>query len=195
MKLSSSIKSAALIAGGLLVIGSAQAESASGRALAFTCAGCHGTNGNSTGQATPSIAGMSATYLEDTMIAYKSGERPSTIMTRIAKGYTDEEITAMSEWFAGQTYVPAKQEFDAAKAEAGAAIHEENCASCHEDGGTVADDDAGFLKGQWATYLHDSFDDFRAGNREIPKKMMKVVEKLSADPANRENLIEYYKSN
>ena len=31
---------------------------------------------------------------------FKSDKRPATIMNRIAKGYTDKEITAMSEYFA-----------------------------------------------------------------------------------------------
>ncbi|MEZ5671046.1 MAG: hypothetical protein R3E08_01150 [Thiotrichaceae bacterium] len=43
-------------------------------------------------------------------------------MGRLAKGYSDEEIVAMAEFFAQQKYVPAKQEFDAAKAKAGAQI-------------------------------------------------------------------------
>lgn len=195
MKKCSSLKSTALVVSGLLLMGSAQAESPSGRALAYTCAGCHGTNGNSNGPATPSIAGMSALFLEEAMLAYKAEERPSTIMARIAKGYSDEEITAMSAFFAEQEFVPAKQEADAALAEKGAAIHDDSCSKCHEDGGTVADDDAGFLQGQWSTYVHYSLQDFRAGNRESEKKMMKKIEELKADPANFDALIEYYKSN
>jgi sulfide dehydrogenase cytochrome subunit len=34
------------------------------------------------------------------MKAFKSGERPATLMDRIAKGYTDEEIEAMAKYFA-----------------------------------------------------------------------------------------------
>ncbi|MCW8948853.1 MAG: cytochrome c4, partial [Sedimenticola sp.] len=64
--------------------------------LANTCAGCHGTGGNSMGPAAPSIAGLSPTYFNETMAGFASGEIPSTIMGRIAKGYTEDEIKAIS---------------------------------------------------------------------------------------------------
>ena len=73
----------ALILGSLAFTGSSLAAGASGEALSYTCAGCHGTNGASTGPASPSLAGMSAVYLADSMRAFKSGDRESTIMMRI----------------------------------------------------------------------------------------------------------------
>lgn len=195
MKKSILIKSSAAVALGLLATVSAQAEMASGEALAYTCAGCHGTNGASTGPATPSIGGMSEIYIVDSMTAYKNDERPSTIMGRIAKGYNDEEIQAMSAFFAEQPNVAATQEFDAALAATGAELHEDSCAKCHEDGGTLADDDAGFLQGQWAPYTSNSLTDFHSGVRDMPKKMKKKFDKIADDPANLAALIEYYKSN
>jgi sulfide dehydrogenase cytochrome subunit len=36
------------------------------------------------------------------MIAFKAGQRPGTIMDRIAKGFSDEEISAIAQWYAGQ---------------------------------------------------------------------------------------------
>jgi cytochrome c553 len=54
----------ALIAAGIAVVASSTAMAddgmtgASGEMLANTCAGCHGTNGISTGPATPTISGM-----------------------------------------------------------------------------------------------------------------------------------------
>jgi cytochrome c553 len=36
------------------------------------------------------------------MQAFRSGERPSTVMGRIAKGYSDEEIHAIAAWVAEQ---------------------------------------------------------------------------------------------
>lgn len=71
----------------------------SGRTIGVTCNGCHGTDGHSQGAA-PSLAGVSAKQLEQSMKDFKSGKRPATIMGRIAKGYSDEEIAAVSEYFA-----------------------------------------------------------------------------------------------
>ncbi len=169
---------AAIFSGGLLLAAVAQAETASPEALAYTCAGCHGTNGVSNGPATPTLAGMHETYLSDTMIAYRDGERPSTIMTRIAKGYNDEEIAAMSSFFAKQEYVPAEQSAEGNDAKKGAKLHKKYCEKCHSENGTLADDESGFLSGQWLPYLHYSMDDFLNGDREMTKKMAKKVKEM-----------------
>lgn len=156
----------------------AQAELPSPETLAYTCVGCHGANGNSTGPATPSIAGMGAEFFIDSMEAFKEGERPNSIMTRIAKGYSSEEIEAMSTYFAAQTYTPAVQEHDADMAASGAKLHDKYCEKCHADAGTNAEDESGYLSGQWIPYLQYSFEDFMSGEREMPKKMRKKVEKM-----------------
>ena len=60
--------------------------------LADTCAGCHGTDGASAGPASPIIAGMNAECFVDMMEGFRDDSIYSTIMGRIAKGYTDDEI-------------------------------------------------------------------------------------------------------
>jgi sulfide dehydrogenase cytochrome subunit len=85
--------------------------------LVDTCAGCHGTNGNSVGPASPSIAAMDPLVFVDTMIAFQEGDTYSTIMGRIAKGYSEEEFEEMGEYLNEQAFVPAKQEFDQALVE------------------------------------------------------------------------------
>lgn len=163
--------------------------------LANTCAGCHGGNGVSTGPSIPTIAGLSSTYFVETMEGYKTGDIPSTIMGRLAKGYTTEEFTQMGEYFAKQSYVEATgQKVDAAKAEAGAKLHDKYCDKCHSEGGTLADDDAGFLKGQWKAYLAAQLMDYQNKDRKAPKKMAKKLKKLHKKhgPAGIEALIEYY---
>lgn len=81
-----------------LVACTAWAGGPSGRTIAVTCNGCHGTDGHSKGAA-PSLAGRPASQLEKAMHDFKSGKRPATIMDRIAKGYTDQEIAAMSQYY------------------------------------------------------------------------------------------------
>jgi sulfide dehydrogenase cytochrome subunit len=36
------------------------------------------------------------------MQEFRSGQRTGTVMDRIAKGFTDAEIQAIADWFAGQ---------------------------------------------------------------------------------------------
>lgn len=163
--------------------------------LSNTCAGCHGTDGASGGPSIPTIAGLSSAYFVETMEGYKSGDIPSTIMGRLAKGYSSEEFALMGDYFAKQKFVAATgQKVDAGKAEEGAKIHEKYCEKCHSESGTVADDDSGYLKGQWKSYLAAQMMDFQNKDRKAPKKMAKKLKKLHKKhgPAGFEALIEYY---
>jgi sulfide dehydrogenase cytochrome subunit len=103
MKLRNLILSAGLLA----VAQTASAEIiASGSAMAWQCAPCHGTNGQEFIEAMPPLAGMPAKQFIDAMIAYREGTRSAVIMDRVARGFNDDEIKAMAYWFEKQ---PVKQ--------------------------------------------------------------------------------------
>jgi cytochrome subunit of sulfide dehydrogenase len=73
------------------------------KALAATCANCHGTMGRAVeGASVPGLAGMPAGYLAEQMRAFKSGARPATVMHQLAKGYSDAQIDAIAAYFAAQ---------------------------------------------------------------------------------------------
>ncbi|MDZ7657592.1 MAG: c-type cytochrome [Sulfurimicrobium sp.] len=173
----------------------AWAESPSQAAmLSNTCAGCHGTNGSSAGPSMPTIAGMPEVYLLETMKKFKSGERPSSIMGRLAKAYSDEEIKIMVDFFAKHPFGREKQEVDAAKVSIGKQIHEQRCKKCHMDNGRDSED-SGILAGQWKEYLQISMREFRSGKRPMPEKMKEKVEgegKLT--PEEVEAVIHFYAS-
>ena len=82
----------------LLGTGAALAEGPPGAA---SCSGCHAANAR-VATPVPPIKGRSQADIADAMIEYKSGKRPGTIMDRIAKGFSDEEIRAIAAWYAGQ---------------------------------------------------------------------------------------------
>lgn len=70
------------------------------RALAANCAACHGTNGKAaSGSSVPGLAGQPKEAFVTAMTQFKEGKRPATLMHQIAKGYTDAEINAMSDYF------------------------------------------------------------------------------------------------
>lgn len=79
---------------------------ASGQAMAWQCAPCHGTNGQELLEAMPPLAGMPAEQFTKAMLAYRDGTRPAVIMDRVARGFTDEEIHAMAAWFEQQPMKP-----------------------------------------------------------------------------------------
>jgi len=170
----------ALAAGALALAAAtgASAGSASAVMLADTCAGCHGTDGASVGPASPTIAGMSNDYFIELMEGFASDEVPSTIMGRIARGYTAEEIAAMAGYFSKQKFVPAKQETDAKLVDKGAKLHDKYCEKCHAEGGSSAEDDSGILKGQWTPYVKWSLADYISGDRKATKKMNKKLKKM-----------------
>ncbi len=162
--------------------------------LAGTCAACHGTNGSSVG-VMPTIAGSSQDYFIETMQAFRSGERESTVMGRVAKGYSDEELKAMAGYFAAQPAKPMKQDFDPNLASFGKKIHKESCEKCHEDGGK-SNEDSAVLAGQSMIYLGYSLDDFNGGSREMPKKMKKKMQAVMDEhgKAGINALLHYYSS-
>ncbi|MFK7816560.1 MAG: cytochrome c [Gammaproteobacteria bacterium] len=201
---------------GICFVSPASADGASAEMLSDTCLGCHGPAGISQGPATPTISGMSELYIIGAMLAYKYDNdedkvdeiieadieledveyfaRTSTVMNRIAKGYSESEIKMMAKHFANLPFESANQNVDEAQAKSGAALHETHCEKCHENGGSSAEDDAGVLAGQWVPYLEYTMADYASGDREMPKKMKKQMEEAhaaSGDEAMRD-LIQFY---
>ena len=67
--------------------------------LAEACLGCHGP-GAAGGGGIAALAGRPAPELTALMIAFRANERPGTIMGRVARGYSEAEIAAVSAHFA-----------------------------------------------------------------------------------------------
>jgi cytochrome subunit of sulfide dehydrogenase len=68
---------------------------------ASSCSGCHPA-GKSVATPVPRLLGRDATEIAAAMAEFKSGKRPTTIMDRIAKGFTDDETKAIAAWLAAQ---------------------------------------------------------------------------------------------
>lgn len=80
----------------LAASGAAADDFDQGAVLAMSCAACHGTDGASPG-AMPVLTGQSRAFIANRMAAFKSGKRSSTVMGRIARGYSDDEIAAIAK--------------------------------------------------------------------------------------------------
>ncbi len=63
---------------------------------AVTCSGCHGEGGM------VAITGRNAEELTATMEAFRSGARPATLMNRLVRGFTPDEVRAISAWLSEQ---------------------------------------------------------------------------------------------
>lgn len=72
---------------------SAQAQSASPPGTASPCSGCHAPRG--LGSPVASIAGRDPNDIVTAMQEFRSGARSATVMDRIAKGFSDDEVRAI----------------------------------------------------------------------------------------------------
>ncbi|MCL4169542.1 UNVERIFIED_CONTAM: hypothetical protein GTU68_064234 [Idotea baltica] len=77
----------------------ADAEPIDPRKVARKCSTCHGLDGIAKIPTAPNIAGSSRVYLETQLKAFRSGKRDDEIMTVIAKGLSDAELTAVAKWY------------------------------------------------------------------------------------------------
>ena len=86
-----------------IVLASFSFNTIAGDNIALPCLGCHGPSGNSPGNSIPSISGLSKEYFIKSFNAYKYDNRDNYIMRIIAKGYTEKQIIAMSNYFNKQS--------------------------------------------------------------------------------------------
>jgi cytochrome c553 len=104
MRIPVQLAAAVLLCG--LLAHSAQAQDAARlqtRALAATCANCHGTDGRTTqGSAIPALVGMPREYMLTQFKAFKDGSRSATVMHQITKGYSEQQLETLAGYFANQ---------------------------------------------------------------------------------------------
>jgi sulfide dehydrogenase cytochrome subunit len=85
----------------LLAVAAAVVASAEPPAGAVSCSGCHPASAKVTSPV-PRLAGQDRAAIVRAMQEFRSGQRAGTVMDRIAKGFTDDEIQALAAWFAAQ---------------------------------------------------------------------------------------------
>jgi cytochrome c553 len=71
------------------------------RSWAAGCSNCHGTQGVAEAGHV-SLAGQNADLLLKSLLDFKEGRRPATLMHQLAKGYSDAELKAIATYFAAQ---------------------------------------------------------------------------------------------
>ena len=67
----------------------------SAQAIALNCRNCHTTTNTAT--TVPSIDTLTKQQIHDLLLDFKYDKKPATIMSRITKGYSDAELTAVAE--------------------------------------------------------------------------------------------------
>ncbi len=126
---------------------------------------------------------------------YASGVRASTVMGRIAKGYSEAEIKAMAAYFDKKPFGRTDQTIEAALMDKGKALQAKYCESCHEKDGRKSDG-IGVLAGQRLPYMAFSIEDFKDGRRTLERrKKQKMDEMWAAEgDAGYQAVLHYYAS-
>ena len=84
----------------LVATPSIAADLASGKKKARACRTCHGLDGIAKIPIAPHLAGESQVYIETQLKAFRKGKREHEMMTVVAKGSSDEDISDLAAWYA-----------------------------------------------------------------------------------------------
>lgn len=158
-----------------------------GKALAGTCASCHGETGISPNDAFPSLAGQLPTYLYRQLHDYKDGSRKNPLMQNFAMGLSDQDMADLAAWYSKQTPPPGRG--DAGQFEAVMGLIRQGdskriippCRVCHGDKGQGERIDTPRIAGQTRTYLKQTLSAYQEGSRhnDIYGRMRLIAEQLT----------------
>jgi cytochrome c553 len=146
-------------------------------AVRQTCARCHGADGlGRDSGAFPKLAGQRREYLENALLAYARGDRPSGIMEPLAAGLDQAAIRDVAAYYAGLPPPPAAQPATPPSSELielGRRIAHDGiaarripaCIECHGPAGHRTKPSYPSLSGQPAGYLELQLELFKEGKR------------------------------
>ena len=66
------------------------------------CFVCHGLQGESASDKYPRLAGLPALYIEQQLLAFQTGQRPSETMIEVVRGMSRSDMQALGRYFEGQ---------------------------------------------------------------------------------------------
>ena len=135
------------------------------REIVQTCASCHGADGISAIENTPSLAGQPDIFLQYQLVFIRDGARKVEVMQEFAKKLTDQNIRDLGAYYASLPPPPAQpggRDVDPEKVTA--LIVPRHCDSCHKPDFSGQGESAR-LAGQRPEYLAKALSDFRSGAR------------------------------
>jgi len=130
------------------------------------CVTCHGADGRSQDPKIPHIGGQPKLFVMYQLFFYREGRRKSEEMNLAAKGLSDRDLEAVSDWVSKLPPTPpAPGAIEEARFKRGAELAaRRQCASCHNEDYTGRQQMAR-LAGQHEAYTVRALQDYRAGTR------------------------------
>ncbi|WP_291847396.1 c-type cytochrome [Bradyrhizobium sp.] len=142
------------------------ADIAAGKAKAELCVGCHGENGISHIENTPSLAAQPDLFTQWQLVFFRAGARKNEQMQPIVEQLSNEDIRNLGAYYASLAPPKAsKPDDDPELSRKGAqAAAGRRCASCHTDSyaGTKG---VARVAGQREEYLVKALRDYKSGVR------------------------------
>src|SRR3984885_3477122 len=136
-----------------------------GKAISYTCLGCHGIEGYKNAYpmySVPKLEGQRPEYLAAALHEYKSGDREHLTMHSQASELSDQDIADIAVYFAGKPLVSQGKPADTPPQAATL------CVSCHGQDGVAIAPAYPSLAGQHEDYIARAIDEYRKGGRKNP---------------------------
>lgn len=140
-------------------------DAARGKAISYTCLGCHGIDGYKNAYpmySVPKLEGQHPEYLSDALHGYRDGDRAHLTMHSQASTLSDQDIADIATYFAGKPLTPTGK--PAGSVPQAATL----CVSCHGADGVGITANYPTLAGQHADYLVRALDEYKHGGRKNP---------------------------
>jgi len=137
-----------------------------GKAISYTCLGCHGIKGYRNAYpnySVPKLEGQHPEYLIAALQEYRSGERSHTTMHSQASSLSDQDIADIAVFFAGKPLQPGHARGEPAPPQAAAV-----CVACHGADGVAIVAMYPTLAGQHEDYLARAIEEYKTGARKNP---------------------------
>jgi cytochrome c553 len=136
-----------------------------GKALSYTCLGCHGIDGYKNAYpmySVPKLEGQHPEYLAAALKGYRDGDRAHLTMHSQASTLSDQDILDIASYFAGKPLAAGAAK--PAKVPQVASL----CTSCHGADGIAIAATYPSLAGQHSDYLVRAIGEYKKGGRKNP---------------------------
>jgi len=159
--------------GGLMLAGTPPVsadDAQAGRKIANMCRTCHGIDGYAQIPIAPHIGGEPKEYLENQLMAFKTGAREHEMMSVVTASLSAQQISDVASWYAAHTVTASLPE----------GVSEEDapqaCVSCHGTNGISVLLEAPNLAGEVNIYIDTQLKAYRNGKRNH-----EIMSEIAAD--------------
>jgi cytochrome c553 len=142
-----------------------QGNSERGKALSYTCLGCHGVEGYKNAYpnySVPELEGQHPEYLAAALQEYRGGDRAHITMHSQASTLSDQDIADIVAYFAGKPLTTSNKPQGTVPQAAQA------CVACHGQDGISVSPLYPSLAGQHPDYIVRALNEYKHGGRKNP---------------------------